>query len=39
MKSEQIQGKIISHSIVAQNQKIEFSIDEVHKWTDEGEEL
>lgn len=37
MKSEQIHGKIISHSITVKDEKIEFSIDEVQLWTDEGE--
>lgn len=38
MKSEQIHGKIISHSIAVEDRKIEFSIDEVQLWTDKGEE-
>lgn len=38
MESKQIHGKIISHNITVKEEKIEFSIDEVQLWTDEGNE-
>lgn len=38
MKSEQIHGKIISHSIAVKDGKIEFSIDEVQLWKGKGDD-
>lgn len=38
MKTKHIQGKIISDKVVINEEKLEFSIAEVHLWTDEGEE-
>lgn len=37
MKTKHIHGKIIADNVVINEEKLEFSIAEVHLWTDEGE--